>query len=137
MRISDYGIMELSGMEFHAYHGCLESEKKEGNRFIVDFKAVYYLRKPAVTDDLKDAVDYSVIYSLIREEMGKRSDLLEHVANRIVLAVKDRFSQALPFIKVTVTKCNPPVGGPCEGAKVTAYSQNPVYAYRYGRFPTL
>ena len=133
MRISDYGIMELSGMEFHAYHGCLEREKKEGNRFIVDFKAVYYLRKPAVTDDL----NYSVIYSLIREEMGKRSDLLEHVADRIVLAVKDRFSQALPFIKVTVTKCNPPVGGPCEGAKVTAYSQNPVYAYRYGRFPTL
>ena len=58
-------------------------------------------------------------------------------SNRIVLAVKARFSQALPFIKVTVTKCNPPVGGPCEGAKVTAYSQNPVYAYRYGRFPVL
>ena len=97
MRISDFGIMELTGMEFHAYHGCLESEKREGNRFIVDFKAVYYLRKPAVTDDLKDAADYSVIYSLIREEMGKRSDLLEHVANRIVLAVKDRFSQAFPY----------------------------------------
>ena len=137
MRISDYGIMELSGLEFHAYHGCLEQEKKEGNRFLVDFKAVYYLRKPAATDRLEDAADYSAIYELIREEMEKPSELLEHVANRIVLAVKARFSQALPFIKVTVTKCNPPIGGPCDGAKVTAYSQNPVYAYRYGRFPVL
>lgn len=137
MRISDFGIMELSGLEFHAYHGCLESEKKEGNRFIVDFKAVYKVRRPAKTDDIQDAADYSVIYELIRKEMETPSELLEHVANRIMNAVKDQFSHALPLIKVTVTKCNPPIGGPCEGAKITVYSENPIVCYRYGNLPIL
>ena len=127
MRISDYGIMELSGLEFHAYHGCLEQEKKEGNRFIVDFKAVYYLRKPAVTDDLKDAADYSVIYGLIRQEMEKPSDLLEHVAQRIVKAVQARFPKYFPMFRVTVTKLVPPVGGSCDGAKITVFSRNPLF----------
>ena len=42
--------MELSGMEFHAFHGCLESEKKEGNLFVVDFKARYHLGAAARSD---------------------------------------------------------------------------------------
>ena len=32
------GIIELEGMEFHAFQGVLEHEKIEGNLFIVDFK---------------------------------------------------------------------------------------------------
>ena len=137
MRISDFGIMELSSLEFHAFHGCLEQEKREGNRFIVDFKAVYHVRRPAKTDDIQDAADYSVIYELIRKEMETPSELLEHVANRILNAVKDQFSHAFPLIKVTVTKCHPPIGGPCEGAKVTVFSENPIVCSRYGNFPIL
>ena len=38
MRISDIGIIELTGMEFHAYHGCFEKEREEGNLFVVDFR---------------------------------------------------------------------------------------------------
>ena len=30
--------IELTGMEFHAFHGCLEQERKEGNTFVVDFR---------------------------------------------------------------------------------------------------
>ena len=36
--IEKTGIIELEGMEFHAFHGVLESEKIEGNLFLVDFK---------------------------------------------------------------------------------------------------
>ena len=43
MCISDLGVMELNGMEFHAFHGCLESERREGNLFVVDFKGFYHL----------------------------------------------------------------------------------------------
>ena len=32
------GIIELEGMEFKAYHGCLEQEKVRGNFFTVDFR---------------------------------------------------------------------------------------------------
>lgn len=39
------GIIELEGMEFHAYHGCLEKERREGNTFIVDFHAETELKR--------------------------------------------------------------------------------------------
>ena len=32
------GTIELEGMQFRAYHGCLETEKIAGNDFVVDFK---------------------------------------------------------------------------------------------------
>ena len=32
------GVLELEGMEFRAYHGCLEREKIAGNDFVVDFR---------------------------------------------------------------------------------------------------
>lgn len=131
--------MELSGMEFHAYHGCLESEKTEGNLFVVDFKAIYLLKRAATTDDLKDAADYSVIYGLIREEMGQPSELLEHVARRICDAIQKQFSHIFTQVKVTVSKRNPPVGGPCEWSRITVFSQNPVFSflYRYRDYPAL
>ena len=120
MRISDFGIMELSGMEFHAYHGCLESEKKEGNLFVVDFKAVYKVRRPAVTDDIKDAADYGEIYQLVKEEMEKPSNLLEHVAGRIAKAIEEAFPK-VSSIDLTLTKQNPPMGADCEGASVEVH----------------
>lgn len=79
MRISDTGIMELSGMEFHAFHGCLEQERLEGNRFVVDLKARYRLGKAAQSDDLADAYDYGRIYQIVAEQMQTPSMLLENV----------------------------------------------------------
>lgn len=120
MRISNVGVMELSGMEFHAYHGCLESERKEGNTFIVDFKAEYYIRKAAKSDDLKDAADYGQIYKIVEREMSVPCNLLETVAARTVKAIHNEFPHNFQRIKVTVSKQNPPVGGKCEWSRVTA-----------------
>jgi dihydroneopterin aldolase len=35
-------------------------------------------------DNLKDTVDYVSLYNIVKEEMGRRARLLEHVAERIV-----------------------------------------------------
>ena len=34
-------IIELRGMHFTAFHGCLEEEKEYGNEFTVDFRCRY------------------------------------------------------------------------------------------------
>ena len=125
MRISNLGIMELSGMEFHANHDCLECEQKDGNLFVVDFKAAYWLKRPATTDNIHDAADYGVIFKLVRQEMEQHSDLLEHLARRIVEAVQRKFPDSFVQIKVTVSKRNPPVGGHCEWSRISVYSQIP------------
>ena len=46
----DFAVMELEGMEFHAFHGCLESERTNGNLFVVDFQGELDIRKAAVSD---------------------------------------------------------------------------------------
>ena len=60
------GIIELEGMEFHAYHGCLEKERREGNTFIVDFHAETELEKAVKTDELGKTIDYGRVYDIVR-----------------------------------------------------------------------
>lgn len=121
MLIDSDMTVELVGMEFHSYHGCLESERKEGNTFMVDFRGKASLKKAAKSDDLNDAQDYAEVYKIIAAEMEKPSNLLENVAARIVDAI-NRSSLGFWFVQVRVSKKNPPVGGLCSWARVTATS---------------
>lgn len=123
MRISDVGVMELSGLEFHAYHGCFEKERAEGNLFVVDFRAEYHFKTAAKTDRLEETVDYADVYKVIREEMDKPSNLLENVAWRIVKGIAEKFPQFLRF-EVRISKSTPPVGGACQWARVTVSYPN-------------
>lgn len=113
--------IELTGMEFHAFHGCLESERKEGNTFLVDFLGKGNFKKAAKSDDLKDTPDYSKIYEIVASEMAKPSNLLENVAARIVDAI-EMSDLKFWYIQVRVSKKNPPVGGVCAWSSVTATS---------------
>lgn len=113
--------IELVGMEFHAFHGCLEQERREGNTFVVDFRGKADLKKAAKSDNLEDTIDYSKVYEIVAAEMAKPSNLLENVAARIVDAVK-RADLGFWFVLVRVSKKNPPVGGTCSWSRVTATS---------------
>jgi len=63
------GVIELEGMEFKAYHGCLEQEKVRGNSFTVDFRGELDLSAAAESDNLNDTLNYGEIYDLVAEEM--------------------------------------------------------------------
>ena len=120
MCISNIGIIELEEMRFWAYHGCLESERSKGNLFLVDFKGEIDLRQAAASDRLDDTVNYGEIYQVVKAEMEIPSDLLEHVAGRIVKALEINFPQFVRF-SVRVSKQKPPVGGYVQWSKVTLY----------------
>ena len=114
------GIIELEGMEFKAYHGCLEQEKIRGNVFTVDFRGELDLSAAAESDALGDTLNYGEIYDLVAEEMSVPSELLENVAGRIVKAIEDRFPQLVEF-SVRVSKKRPPVDGVAQWSRVTLY----------------
>lgn len=131
MRISDVGIIELEGMEFHAYHGCFEKERTEGNLFVVDFKGCYDCEKAASSDDLKDAIDYGGVYDIVRQQMEIPSNLIENVAWRIADAIKEAFPDFEEFT-VRVSKQNPPVNGPCKWSRFTVrYPAKSIGEMRY------
>ena len=114
------GVIELEGMEFKAYHGCLEQEKVRGNLFVVDFRGELDLSAAAESDNLADTLNYGEIYDIVADEMSIPSELLENVAGRILKAIETKFPELIYF-SVRVSKKRPPVEGVAQWSRVTLY----------------
>lgn len=114
------GIIELEGMEFKAYHGCLDQEKVRGNTFTVDFRGELDLSAAAESDNLADTLNYGEIYEIVADEMTIPSELLENVAGRIVKAIERRFPELISF-SVRISKKRPPVDGVAQWSRVTLF----------------
>ena len=117
------GVIELEGMEFKAYHGCLEQEKVRGNLFTVDFRGELDLSAAAESDNLNDTLNYGDIYEIVADEMSIPSELLENVAGRIVKAIEKRFPELVSF-SVRVSKRRPPVDGIAQWSRVTLFHKS-------------
>jgi dihydroneopterin aldolase len=102
--------LELKEMIFHACHGVLEQERKVGNTYTVDLKIYFDFDRAMYSDDVKDTVDYASVYEIVKREMSKPSNLIEHVAGRIVKQIRTDFPQ-IKNIEIRLAKKNPPFGG--------------------------
>ncbi len=104
------GLIQIEGMEFYSYHGHYKEEQIVGSRFLVDLTIENDMTRPRESDDLQDAVDYQRIYKIVKFQMEQKSNLLEHIAGRILDAI---FLEMTGIIKATVkvSKINPVMGG--------------------------
>ena len=112
------GTIEIEGMEFYAYHGCFEAEQIVGNKFIVYACIRYDCKKAALSDDITDALSYQTAYEIISREMKTNSHLLENVAHRMIDALYREFPE-IQYVKIKVSKLNPPLGGKLYSTSVT------------------
>lgn len=103
------GLIRIEGMEFFAYHGCYEAEQIVGNKFLVDLTLETDIAIPAQSDNIADALNYHRAYLIVKEQMQIRSNLLEHIATRIIDALYAAFPQ-LKKATVKVSKLHPPMG---------------------------
>lgn len=110
--------IDLENMEFHANHGCYDTEKLVGNRFRVDLSLDAEIGDAAQYDDLSSSVNYVAVYELVRGQMAVAADIIENVAWRIGESVKEEFPQ-VKTCRVKVAKLAPPVGGKVEKIAVT------------------
>ena len=110
--------IELKKMIFYAYHGVMEQEKIVGNAYCVDLKLFLDLSKAIESDKLEDTLNYAEIFSLVKDEMAIPSNLIEHVAGRIVGKIKQKYPDVLK-ISVRLAKINPPIKGEIREAAVT------------------
>ena len=104
-------------MRFHACHGVLPQERIVGNDYEVTVAMTVDISRAMETDDVADTLNYAEAYEVIRNQMTIPSQLLEHVAGRIVKALFQRFEN-LNAVEVSITKLNPPIGADCDGAEV-------------------
>jgi 7,8-dihydroneopterin aldolase/epimerase/oxygenase len=111
------GNIKLKNIRTYSYHGCLIEEGKIGSDYSVDLEVKTDLRKSALSDHLEDTVDYVLLNRIVEEEMAIRSNLLEHVAHRIIKRIFDEVA-AISRITLAVSKLNPPIGGDVEAVTI-------------------
>jgi dihydroneopterin aldolase len=95
----------IKNLEFFAYHGLYEEEKVLGGLFLVDVLLETEVNREILTID--HALNYESIYKVAAEEMKNRQDLIETVAQRILIRLTEVFREQLVSISVTVSKPNP------------------------------
>jgi 7,8-dihydroneopterin aldolase/epimerase/oxygenase len=110
--------ISITGMEFHAFHGCFKEEQVIGNTFIVDVSLETDTSLAEKSDVLKQTVNYAVVYSIVKNEMEINSKLIEHVGRRILNSILASFPQVVS-IELRVAKLNPPIGGRVDRVSVT------------------
>lgn len=111
------GTIKLQNIRTFSFHGCLEEEGKIGSDYRIDLEIKTDLRKSSTTDELKDTVDYVFLNKIVVEEMAIRSNLLEHVAHRIITRIFKEIP-AISRILLAVSKLNPPIGGDVEAVTI-------------------
>ena len=104
------GLIQIEGMEFYSFHGHYREEQIVGNKFLVDLTIETDMEAPMSSDNLKDAVNYQEAYRIVKQQMEKKSHLLEHIAGRIVDALYSEM-EGIKKVTVRVSKMNPPMGG--------------------------
>jgi dihydroneopterin aldolase len=97
-------ITSITGLAFYAFHGLYREERIIGANFKVDVKVVVEIKTPIST--LENATNYELIYSAVEEEMAIAQDLIETVAQNILIKIKQHFPQA-ERVEVTIHKPNP------------------------------
>jgi len=103
-------LIRIEDMEFYAFHGHYREEQIVGNHFMVDVTLETDTGKAEKSDELHDTLNYQKAYLIVKREMEKTSNLLEHIAARIIDALH---SEMDGIIKATVrvSKLNPVMGG--------------------------
>lgn len=107
----------VEGIHLFAYHGCLDEEGKIGTDYLVDVTVWGDLRQAALSDELRDTLDYVIINRIVAEEMAQRAKLIEHVAERIL----QRLLKEMPLLrkaKIKLSKRYPPINGNVEKVSV-------------------
>ena len=121
------GIIRLKNMLFYGYHGVKESEKELGGKFEVDLELSTSLKKPGLSDDLHDTVDYEAVYKMVNNCVeSKRYFLLEALAEDISQSVIKKYN--IDAVIIRVRKPNAPVSGVIDTVEVELKRKKSDYA---------
>ena len=107
----------LKNVRFYAFHGVMVQERQVGGEFLLTLRVGYPLDKAMESDDVADTLNYATLFDIAKREMDIPSQLLEHVAGRIVKAITTAFPE-VTSIDLELTKQNPPMGADCDGAGI-------------------
>ena len=100
----------LKNIKIYAYHGCMEEERKIGSDYLVNLIVHADLSLSCKSDELKDTVDYVALLDIVKKQMKMRANLLENVADRVVIKIISQFPSVKKAV-IKIAKLNPPING--------------------------
>jgi 7,8-dihydroneopterin aldolase/epimerase/oxygenase len=112
------GWIALEGLEFFAYHGFFDEERKIGNRYEVDIRVETDFDQASEDDLLEHTVDYGQLYQMVSKEMKHPTKLLERLAGRIAGNILQEI-KPVKQVEISVSKLNPPLRGLCKRSRIT------------------
>ena len=93
--------IELHAIELFGFHGVLEAESRDGQRFLVDVELDAADETAAATDRIEDAVDYrDVVSTVVEVSDGRAYHLLEAFAAAVGDALIVRFPVSRARVRV-------------------------------------
>ena len=109
--------IELQGIELFGFHGVLEEERRDGQRFLVDVDPDYRDVTAGATDRIEDAIDYrDVVASVLEVSDGRAYHLLEALASALADTLLARFP--VERVRVRVRKPDVVLPRPVDHAAV-------------------
>lgn len=111
--------INITGIRSFGYHGVYESERTNGQEFVVDVLIDAKLTK--LNDELNKSVDYSKIVDLVSSEITSNPvNLIETLAERIANKIIESHKK-VKAVKVTVHKPHAPVSASISDIAVSVY----------------
>lgn len=107
----------LKDIRCYAYHGVAPQENLIGNEYTINLKLKVDISQAAMSDEVKDTVNYADVYEVIKTEMAIPSKLLEHVCGRIVQKLFEVFP-TIEEVGIFLSKRNPPMGADIDVAGI-------------------
>jgi len=96
----------IEGIALRGYHGVYPEEHETGGLFVIDIYITAAIARPAVSDSLRDAIDYAAIYEIVVQRMANPAHLLEHLVEEMGQEIL-RYSPDIEGVKVRISKQNP------------------------------
>lgn len=108
----------LEGMEFHAFHGVMDEERKIGGKYVVNL----YVSVPdgsGADDSIDSTVNYQSLYDITKNVLSSNENvnLIEYLAHCVIHDIYENFTN-ITNVKIQLYKYNPPVGGKVERAGI-------------------
>lgn len=114
------GRILIDNLRIYAFHGVLPQEREVGNDYVITLEIEYPIEKAFESDDINDTLNYAEVAETVKEVMKQPSNLLEHVAGRIIKALSERYA-LIESITLSIRKISPPMHFDVDsaGVKVT------------------
>ncbi len=106
----------LEGMQFYAFHGYYDFERRVGNQFSVDVILDLDIQGDP-EEKITNTINYEIIHQTCKKYMKKRYRLLESLAYDIANDLK-KGDDIINNVKVRIEKLNPNMEGKIGNALV-------------------